>query len=189
MTSGKGEEKPRHQVKLDGFNMSRTEITNQQYLAFLNDTSYQRPKDPGFAKNYLMEYPDFPVINVSYDDAIAFCAWASTKFEAAVRLPTEAEWEYACHCGEAWRCRFHGGTRIQKPEHVSRETHRSECRRLRRAMFPPNPFGLYNMSGNVWEWVSDFYSKDYYATSPIRNPKGACCRNETIGQRRQLGRR
>jgi len=169
--SGKGEEKPRHQVKLDGFNMSRTEITNQQYLAFLEATGYQRPKDPGFAKNYLMEYPDYPVINVSYDDALAFCAWASKKFETAVRLPTEAEWEYASLAGEAgasfpWgdqdpktRARFKGNT----PRGVATAS---------KSAFPPNPFGLYNMSGNVWEWVSDFYAKDYYATSPIRNPKG-----------------
>jgi formylglycine-generating enzyme required for sulfatase activity len=169
--SGKGEEKPRHQVKLDAFDMSRTEITNQQYLAFLDATGYQRPKDPGFTKNYLMEYPDYPVINVSYDDALAFCAWASKKFEAPVRLPTEAEWEYASVAGEAgvpfpWgdqdpkaRARFKGNT----PRGVATAS---------KAMFPPNPFGLYNMSGNVWEWVSDFYAKDYYATSPIRNPKG-----------------
>jgi formylglycine-generating enzyme required for sulfatase activity len=170
--SGKGDEKPRHQVTLDRFNMSRTEITIRQYLAFLADTGYPRPKDPGYAKNYLMEYPNLPVINVSYDDAMAFCAWASAKFNATVRLPTEAEWEYAATADKngapyAWgpldpktMARFKGNAPLG-------------VRTAAKDDFPPNRFGLYNMSGNVWEWVQDYYAKDYYVTSPIRNPKGA----------------
>jgi formylglycine-generating enzyme required for sulfatase activity/class 3 adenylate cyclase len=169
--SGKGDEKPRHQVMLDRFNMSRTEITNRQYLAFLADTGYPRPKDPGYAKNYLLDYPALPVINVSYEDAMAFCEWASTKFNATVRLPTEAEWEYAATADKngapyPWgpldpksMARFKGNA----PDGV---------RTASKEDFPPNRFGLYNMSGNVWEWVQDHYAKDYYVTSPIRNPKG-----------------
>jgi formylglycine-generating enzyme required for sulfatase activity/class 3 adenylate cyclase len=169
--SGKGDEKPRHQVTLDRFSMSRTEVTNKQYLAFLADTGYPRPRDPGYAKNYLMEYPDLPVINVSYEDAMAFCAWASTKFNVSVRLPSEAEWEYAATADKngapyAWgpldpktMARFKGNAPIG-------------VRTAAKDDFPPNRFGLYNMSGNVWEWVQDYYAKDYYVTSPIRNPKG-----------------
>jgi formylglycine-generating enzyme required for sulfatase activity len=169
--SGKGDEKPRHQVMLDRFSMSRTEITNRQYLAFLTDTGYPRPRDPGYAKNYLMEYPNLPVINVSYEDAMAFCAWASAKFNAVVRLPTEAEWEYAATADKngapyAWgpldpksMARFKGNAPLG-------------VRTAAKDDFPPNRFGLYNMSGNVWEWVQDYYAKDYYTTSPIRNPKG-----------------
>jgi formylglycine-generating enzyme required for sulfatase activity/class 3 adenylate cyclase len=169
--SGKGDEKPRHQVILDRFNMSRTEVTNRQYLAFLADTGYPRPRDPGYAKNYLMEYPNLPVINVSYEDALAFCAWASTKFNASVRLPTEAEWEYAATADKngapyPWgpldpksMARFKGNAPLG-------------VRTAAKDDFPPNRFGLYNMSGNVWEWVQDYYAKDYYVTSPIRNPKG-----------------
>jgi formylglycine-generating enzyme required for sulfatase activity/class 3 adenylate cyclase len=169
--SGKGDEKPRHQVILDRFHMSRTEVTNRQYLAFLADTGYSRPRDPGYAKNYLMDYPNLPVINVSYEDAVAFCAWASVKFNAAVRLPTEAEWEYAATADKdgapyPWgpldpksMARFKGNAPIG-------------VRTAAKDDFPPNRFGLYNMSGNVWEWVQDYYAKDYYVTSPIRNPKG-----------------
>jgi len=149
---GKGDEKPRHQVILDPFSMGRTVITNQQYLAFLADSGYSRPKDPGYAKNYLMDYPNFPVINVSYEDAMAFCTWASAKFNVVVRLPTEAEWEYAATADKG--------------------NASDEVRTAAKDNFPPNRFGSYNMNGNVWEWVQDYYAKDYYVTSPIRNPKG-----------------
>jgi serine/threonine protein kinase/class 3 adenylate cyclase/formylglycine-generating enzyme required for sulfatase activity len=126
--NGKRDEKPRHQVRLDAFRISRSAVSNRQYLAFLTDTGYPRPKDPAFAKSYLTAYPDLPVVNVSYDDALAFCKWASTKFGASLRLPTEAEWEYA---------------------EQKQSAHSSD-----------------------WEWVADFYSKDYYSTSPVKNPTG-----------------
>ena len=80
---GKGDEKPAHQVRLEGFRISPSPITNRQYFVFLEETGYARPKDPAFAKNYLLGYPDMPVVNVSYDDAVAFCKWASKKFNAS----------------------------------------------------------------------------------------------------------
>ena len=126
--NGKKDEKPQHQVLIDSFRISRSEITNSQYVEFLNDTGYPRPKD---SRNNLTAYPDLPVVNVSYDDAAAFCKWVGSKFGAPVRLPTEAEWEYA---GQ---------------KHVPRAAH-------------PTP----------WEWVADFYSKDYYSVSPVKNPAG-----------------
>jgi formylglycine-generating enzyme required for sulfatase activity/predicted Ser/Thr protein kinase len=125
--SSKGDERPRHQVHLEGFRISSSPITNRQYVAFLEETGRQRPKDPGFAKNYLLDFPDRPVINVSYDDAIAFCKWATTKFGVPMRLPTEAEWEYAA---------------------INQKT------------------------SNLWEWVSDYYAKDYYTISPVKGPTG-----------------
>jgi formylglycine-generating enzyme required for sulfatase activity/class 3 adenylate cyclase len=169
--SGKGDEKPRHQVILDPFNMSRTVITNQQYLAFLADSGYSRPKNPGYAKNYLMDYPNFPVINVSYEDAMAFCAWASAKFNAAVRLPTEAEWEYAATADQNGEPRQFGPP-DPKSMAGSKGNASVGVRTTAKDNFPPNRFGSYNMNGNVWEWVQDYYAKDYFVTSPIRNPKG-----------------
>ena len=169
--TGKGDERPEHQVKLDAFQMSRTEITNREYMIFLSETSYPRPKDPGFSKNYLLDYPDLPVVNVSFDDALAFCAWASKKFDAVIRLPTEAEWEYAALAGKSGST-FSWGT--QDPKSMARFKKNAPLgvKTVAKDAFPSNGFGLYNMSGNVSEWVVDFYSKDYYTTSPIRNPAG-----------------
>lgn len=168
---GKKDEKPRHRVSLEGFQMSRTEITNRQYIAFLEATGHPRPKDPAFAGNYLMNYPNLPVLNVSYQDAVDFCNWASAKYAVTVRLPTEAEWEYAARGGKKdvlYPWGFESpSTRARYKEKDSRRVQTVE-----QTAFPPNGFGLYNMSGNVWEWVSDFYSRDYYADSPIKNPTG-----------------
>jgi len=168
---GKKDIKPRHRVRLDGFQMTRSEITNRQYMTFLEETGYPRPKDPAFAKNYLMDYPNLPVVNVSYQDALAFCKWASAKFGITVRLPTEAEWEYAALGGKKdvlYPWGFESpSSRARYKENASRRVQTVE-----RTAFPPNGFGLYNMSGNVSEWVSDSYSKDYYSISPVRNPTG-----------------
>jgi len=139
---------------------------------FLDATGYPRPKDPGFAKNYLMDYPDLPVINVSYDDAIAFCAWASKKFDAEIRLPTEAEWEYASLGGEPARPFTWGDQDPKTRVRFKGNTPKLGVTTVSKGEFPANHYGLSNMSGNVAEWVSDYYSKDYYSTSPIRNPKG-----------------
>jgi len=169
--AGKGDEKPRHQVRLDGFRMSRSEITNGQYFAFLEDTGHQRPRDPSFAKNYLMAYPDLPVVNVNYEDAVAFCKWATKKYDVSVRLPTEAEWEYAAR-GTSSDGVFPWGNASAKSRARYRDNAPREVPTVARDSFPANEFGLFNMNGNVAEWVSDYYSKDYYNVSPVRDPAG-----------------
>jgi sulfatase modifying factor 1 len=168
---GKGDERPQHRVKLKSFRMSRSEVTNRQYLAFLEDSGYQRPKDPVFAKNYLTANPNLPVVNVSYEDAIEFCKWATRKFGATVRLPTEAEWEYASRGGPKQTTYPWG---MESPRTHAR--YKGNASRgiptVERTAFAPNGFGLYNMSGNVSEWVADFYARDYYQVSPIKDPAG-----------------
>jgi serine/threonine-protein kinase len=139
-------------VRLDGFRMSRSEITNRQYLAFLEDTGHQRPRDPSFVKNYLMAYPDLPVVNINYDDAVAFCRWATKKYGVSVRLPTEAEWEYAAR--GTGGDNFSAKSRPRFRDHAPRE-----IPTVGADVFPANEFGISNMNGNVSEWVSDFYSK------------------------------
>jgi eukaryotic-like serine/threonine-protein kinase len=169
--NGKNDEKPQHRVKLENFRISRSEVTNRQYLAFLEDSGYQRPQVPVFAKNYLVEYPDFPVVNVSYGDAVEFCKWASKKFGLPVRLPTEAEWEYAARGGGKDAAYPWG---MDSP--LTHARYRGNAPRgiptVNRTAFAPNGYGLYNMSGNVSEWVADFHGKNYYKISAIKDPGG-----------------
>jgi formylglycine-generating enzyme required for sulfatase activity/class 3 adenylate cyclase/predicted Ser/Thr protein kinase len=170
--NGRSDERPQHRVKLKEFRMGRGEVTNRQYLAFLEDSGYQRPQDPAFAKNYLVKYPDLPVVNVSYGDALEFCKWATKKFGLPVRLPTEAEWEYAAGGGSKKNAGYPWG--MERPLTHARYS-RNALRGLPtvgRAAFAPNGYGLYNMSGNVSEWVADFYRKDYYKISAIKDPRG-----------------
>lgn len=177
-SESKGDEKPRHRVELDAFRMGKGEVTNLQYQRFLDETKYRRPADPHFAKNYMATHPELPVVSVPYDDALAFCKWLSQKTGAAVRLPTEAEWEYAALGGKEglkypWgsdnprtKARFNGNDTAIKT--VARET------------YPANGYGLYNMSGNVWEWNSDYYGENGYKTAARKNPPGPPAGRERV---------
>jgi len=167
----RGDEKPRHRVELDAFRMGRGEVSNDQYMRFLDETKQRRPADPGFAKNYMAAHPDLPVLGVTYADALAFCKWLSQKTNASVRLPTEAEWEYAALGGhEGYR--YPWGAEKSKTKARFKDNDPSGAKTSPRDAFPANGYGLFNMAGNVTEWVSDFYSENYYKTSARKNPSG-----------------
>jgi formylglycine-generating enzyme len=153
---------PVRKITIDPFYLDQAEVTNERYVAFLDATKHRRPyhwikgqMPAGKAK--------IPVVNVSWDDAVAFCAWDGKK-----RLPTEAEWERAAR-GLAERQKYPWGDReptlkdavfgVQNPEPVCADRNR-------------NYFGLCDMIGNVWEWTSDWYGQKYYETSPDHNPQG-----------------
>ena len=131
---------------------------------------------------------DHPATNVSWNDAQKFLQWLSEKEHKKYRLPTEAEWEYACRAGT--RTRFWSGddpeTLVKIANSYDKSTARIQPEWSKFALqgddgfeftapvgsFKPNAFGLYDMHGNVWQWVSDYYSPDYYAKSPVDDPQG-----------------
>lgn len=126
---------------------------------------------------------DQPVVFVSWNDAQAFCKWLSRKEKRTYRLPTEAEWEMACRGGAAW-ARFPWGDRLpgdkdmnfgdgnpKLPESLTTVNDGYEYVSPV-GSFPPNGFGLYDMEGNVMQWVEDRYDRNYYESSPIDDPKG-----------------
>jgi formylglycine-generating enzyme len=126
---------------------------------------------------------DQPVVFVSWNDAQAFCKWLSNKEKRTYRLPTEAEWEMCCRGGKVW-VRFPWGDRMpgdrdtnfgdgdpKLPESLT--TIDDGYRQVAPVgSFPANGFGLFDMSGNVMEWVSDYYDRNYYQDSPLNDPQG-----------------
>ncbi len=151
---GRDEERPVHRVRLSPFRLCRFQITNSHYAAF-------RP--------FPFANPLQPATNVNWFDAVAYCEWLSAHWGFAVRLPTEAEWEFAARGGleqkpYPWgdapvtaRIRYHDRWR-EGPEAV--------------ATSDPNAYGLFDMCENVHEWCSDWYDPGYYAISPRENPRG-----------------
>jgi formylglycine-generating enzyme required for sulfatase activity len=116
----------------------------------------------------------FPVENVSWCEAVEFCKKLSTLAEEKAadrryRLPTEAEWEYACRGGAPSYQVFHFGSSLS-PRQVNFNRHLDRTCKV--GSYKPNGFGLYDMHGNVWEWCSDWYGSDYYGESPRRDPQG-----------------
>lgn len=154
---------PEHKVVLSSFLMDKTEVTNKQYNEFCQATKNQYPYFWGMKEfRSGMDFPDFPVIGVSYNDAEKYARWAGK------RLPTEAEWEYAARGGLQGK-NYPLGNQVDSTQVNYGRKFKSI---LKVGSFPPNGFGLYDITGNVWEWTSDFYSDDYYSVSSTENPRG-----------------
>ncbi|WP_339729252.1 bifunctional serine/threonine-protein kinase/formylglycine-generating enzyme family protein [uncultured Gimesia sp.] len=178
-----------HPVKLtQPFYMGATEITNEQFRRFVEETQHQTVaersggfgvtggswgKSDAYYWNHLGDLPvrdQAPVVNISWNDAVAFCDWLSKKTGEVYRLPTEAEWEYACRAGSKGPWFF--GTNSDELEDHAWFLDNSEGQVYPAKQKQPNPFGLYDLYGNEWEWCQDYYADNYYAHSPLENPTG-----------------
>ena len=161
---GDANERPVHTVYLDAFYIDKYEVTNALYKKFIEATGHRTPKywtDPSYNQ------PDQPVVGVSWDDAEAYARWTGK------RLPTEAEWEKAARGGLVGK-RYPWGNDISHNDANYSGTSGIDIWSGPAPVgkFPPNGYGLYDMAGNVWEWVSDWYLRNYYSISPQKNPKG-----------------
>jgi formylglycine-generating enzyme required for sulfatase activity len=199
-STGEGDprERPVHVVELDAYYIARFEMTNAEWRRFRDDPGYDDPKHwPGGRivpkdqvpywtqpNNHGGATPgsdDYPVQGVNWDSAVAYCNWLSAKTGKKYRLPTEAEWEKAAR-GTDQR-RYPWGNAIDRtlanfvgaqpydtgmPVGTFDGTRRGE----RETRSNASPYGAFDMAGNVMEWCLDWYSRDYYASSPRRNPKG-----------------
>ena len=150
------DEQPEHRVSIDAFYIDVHEVTQSQYARFLQETGYM----PSPYWHPALDRPDDPVLGVSWEDAAAYADWAGR------RLPTEAEWEYAARGG----CDGFVYTWGMAPEAERANIGSAGIAPVKR--FAPNGFGLYDMTGNVMEWCADWYDDDYYAKSPVKNPRG-----------------
>jgi len=183
-------EKPQHKVRITKpFYLGAHEVTVGQFRQFVEATGHKSEaekdgrgaygwtgkgwqQDPRFNwRNPGFEQSDeHPVTCVSWNDAVAFCQWLSKKEGKTYRLPTEAEWEYACRAGTTTRWCF-GDDEAALGEYAwyyvnsGEKTHPVGQKR-------PNAWGLYDMHGNVWEWCADWYAEGYYRKAPPDDPTG-----------------
>lgn len=144
------DEAPVHQVTISrAFRMGKTEVTNAQYERFRPEHKLLR------GKNNVSTADDDAVVNISYQDAMDFCAWLSQKEGKYYRLPTEAEWEYACRAG-TYTLYYTGDglpSSMQRNQTVARDYQPVS---LKVGQTPANAFGLCDMHGNVEEWCLDW---------------------------------
>lgn len=157
---GADNEKPVHTVKLSDYSIGKYEVTQKEWKSVMGN-------NPSIHKNC----DDCPVDNVSFDDVKTFLEKLNKITGKKYRLPTEAEWAFASRGGEkSKKYRYSGGDDINKVGWVISNSG-GETKPVGKKK--PNELGLYDMSGNVWEWVNDLYSADYYLNSPMENPTGA----------------
>ena len=208
-------EVPQHKVRITkSFYMGQYEVTLNEFLKFYRDAKYKLEAERdgktswGYengkfvrSNRFLPWKPiawkieqDHPAIYLTWNDAVAFCEWLSKKEGHTYRLPTEAEWEYACRAGTNSRYSFGDDPKdLIRYANVRDDSLRTTLFRdatdigfrstfLSRSdgyawtapvgKYLPNAFGLYDMHGNAWEWCSDWHDKDYYKSSPEEDPQG-----------------
>lgn len=179
------DEKPRHRVRITRpFYLGAFEVTQEEYErvmgknpSFFAASGYGRDRVKG------LDTRRFPAEQVRWVDAVEFCRKltnlpAEKKAGRVYRLPTEAEWEYACRAGTTTP--FHFGKSLSARQanfngqhpYGGAEKGPFLVRTTKVGSYPPNAFGLYDMHGNVWEWCADWYGRGYYRNSPVDDPKG-----------------
>jgi len=173
-SKAEADEQPQHRVVLtQSYWLGRFEVTQQQYEAVMGENpSHFGPFGRGAAEVRGLDHSRLPVEFVNWFEAVRFCEKLSSlpaeqNAGRSYRLPTEAEWEYACRAGTTTRFSF--GDQ-HDPKHAN---YRGDVGHpLPVGSYPPNPFGLHDMHGNVLEWCSDWHAEDYYERSPTEDPTG-----------------
>ena len=144
---GEANEHPQHKVELSAFEMSKYLITREQWNAFVKATGH------GGRHGVYYDNLNYPAY-VTWVEAVQFCKWIGGT------LPTEAQWEYACRAGTTTK--WYTGDTFTVGDFADKDSPVGTC--------PPNPWGLYDMIGNGWEWCHDKYNSEYYKKSPKKDP-------------------
>ena len=155
--NGSPDEKPVHEVCLDNYKIGKYEVTQALWQAVM-----------GTNPSHFQESPSHPVEMVTWEDTQEFIDKLNTITGKKYRLPTEAEWEYACLSGgkDEKFCGSNVAPEVAWHDDQGGKTTKAVGTKQ------PNSLGIYDMSGNVEEWASDWYDPNYYASSPVENPTG-----------------
>lgn len=165
---GDDEESPRREIFVDGFTLDKYEVTVARYAAFLQATGNIKPPDEWETMD-IKSGADLPVVGVDWQDANGYCRWAGK------RLPTEAEWEKAARSADGRK--YPWGNDAPTPEHArfgkpfQNPVYRDGVARVGSHSNGVSPFGIHDLSGNVSEWVADWFSESF-PRGDLRNPKG-----------------
>jgi sulfatase modifying factor 1 len=149
------------------FYLQTTEVTQEQWTAVMGT-------EPWKGQGWVREGPNYPASYVSWNDAIVYCKNLSEKLGSTYRLPTEAEWEYACRAGTETRWSFGDDEKALGDYAWYKENaiNGGEKSPPQVGLKKPNAFELYDMHANVYEWCHDYYGEDYYKSSPEKDPQG-----------------
>lgn len=164
------DERPQHRVFLDGYWIDRTEVTNAMYQKCVQDG---KCSEPAHSRRYAQgAYADHPAVGISWSQAVEYCSWAGR------RLPTEAEWEKAAR-GVDGRL-YPWGDAAPNAERLNFGHLVDDTAAAGSYPSGASPYGVLDMSGNVWEWVADGYDETYYSVSPYQNPPGGTSVNRRV---------
>ena len=148
-----GEGSEAREVSIDyEFEMGKFPVTIEEYDMYCEDTNVEKPSDEGGGRGKR------PVKNVNWHDAVAFCEWLSKKSSQNYRLPTEIEWEYACRAGTTTKWSFGDDEKELGKYAWYRDNSNGKAHIV--GGKKPNPWGLFDMHGNVWEFCEDWYDED-----------------------------
>lgn len=180
--NAESDEKPDHKVTLSGFWMDKLEVTNAMYMLCVQTGACEPPLHfKSETQNQYFnnkQFNDFPVIYVAWSDARTYCEWAGR------RLPTEAEWEYVAR-GTDFRT-YPWGDEYPDTSRSNFNWKVRDTTRVGSYAAGASPFGVLDMAGNVWEWVSDYYDPHYYTVTTGANPAGPMAPLGVNAQRRVI---
>ncbi len=174
--AGDKDETPVHKVSLSDYYIGKYEVTVAQYRVYCRETGRNFPSAP--TKEWYNEHPnaskwewkdDNPIVNITWKDAQLYCKWLSKKTGEKYTLPTEAQWEYAARGGnKSKNYKYSGSNDINTVAWYDETSYEKGPKNV--GTLKANELGIYDMSGNAWEWCSDFFGK--YPKSPQTNPTG-----------------
>ncbi len=173
---GDKDERPVHSVSLSDYYIGKYEVTVAQYKLFCAETGRSFPHAP--SRSWYEEHQNAnkwvwkdnnPIVNVAWKDAMAYCRWLSKKTGKNYSLPTEAQWEYAARGGvKSRKYKYSGSNDVNKVAWYDDNTYEKGPKQV--GLLAANELGIFDMSGNAWEWCKDNFGM--YSASHARNPKG-----------------